>query len=308
MNPEQEEILRRLREAADEGPDSEGFYQALREAFRLRPVPRDLMREIMHRRRAAREPAKGPMTPEKEQFLREALTRAYSPSERARNPDHPVGAAAQAIRAALPGFQPWDFDASQIDFIQMAKRLREDPERAFSFLSPPDFASDAPGAYVSATRALLIEDDDGSVVTICELMQKKETQDAFHARARQGARMSDILWLWWKQPPPLELRAVEERLRRLAETVVPGASVCFGPYEEPRYRAGLRMQIENNPIPAAIGGVLSFPPESSDKVHAASIMIYLEPWGAARSGQAIELADDVPIPLFGRSGPAGAKP
>jgi len=308
MNPEQEETLQRLREAVDAGPDSEGFYQAVREALNLRPVPPDLLREILPRRRAAREPAQGPMTPEKKQFLRDALTRVYSPSERARDPNHPVGAAAQAIRAALPDFQPWDFDVYQIDFSRIAERMREDPERAFSFLSPPDFAREAPGAYLSATRALLIKDDDGSVLTMYELMRKNEKQAAFHAKARRGARMSDILWLLWKQAEPLELRAVEERLRHLAEAVAPGVSVDFAPYDEPRYRAGLRLQLGANPIPAALGGVLDPRPKSSDRVHAGSVMVYLEPWAAARSGQAIELANDVPIPLFGPSGPTPAKP
>ena len=299
MNTEQEEILRRLREAADEGPDSERFYQAVREALRLRPVPPDLVREIMHRRRDAHKPVAAAMTPEKERLVREAMSRVYDPSERARNPDHPVGAVAQAIRAALPDFQSWQVDVSRIDFARVAKDLRENPGRAFSFLSPPGFESPAPVSYVSATRTLLVKDEDGSVVTMHQLMQRKASRDAFLTQMKRGARLSDVLMLQWRQTEPLELRAIEERLRSLSATVVPRTPACFCPFEEPHFRSALRMQLGANPIPAALGGVLTSSPDSPEALHGGSVLICLEPWAAARSGQVIELADDVPFPLFG---------
>ncbi|MHC4574106.1 MAG: RNA polymerase sigma factor [Planctomycetota bacterium] len=102
-DPQREGILRQLTDAMKEGPGSEGFYQAMRQAFRLRPVPRDMFREVLQRHWAKKQ-AKGPMTPEKQQMLREALGRIYAPSQRARDPNHPVGAAANAIRAALTEF------------------------------------------------------------------------------------------------------------------------------------------------------------------------------------------------------------
>ncbi|MHC4574105.1 MAG: hypothetical protein ACYS76_08230 [Planctomycetota bacterium] len=95
----------------------------------------------------------------------------------------------------------------------------------------------------------------------------------------------------WKRLQPLELWAVEELLRRLSDVVVPGTPVHFYPYDEPRYRAALRMQLGENAIPAAIGGVLNPWAGLPDQVSAAAVLIYLEPWAAAQSGQAVELAE-----------------
>ncbi len=53
------------------------------------------------------------------------------------------------------------------------------------------------------------------------------------------------------------------------------------------------MQLADNPIPAAMGGVHNpYPwPGLSDGVSIASILICLEPWAAAKSGRIVELAD-----------------
>jgi hypothetical protein len=67
--------------------------------------------------------------------------------------------------------------------------------------------------------------------------------------------------------------------------------VRFLAYDVPQYRAGLRMQLGDDPIPAAIGGVHNPWPGLSDEVSVASILICLEPWAAAQSGRIIELAD-----------------
>ncbi|MEN6577772.1 MAG: hypothetical protein ABFD90_15620 [Phycisphaerales bacterium] len=93
---------------------------------------------------------------------------------------------------------------------------------------------------------------------------------------------------------------MEGLLRRLAEQVVPKTPVRFCPYEEPRYRAALRMQSGDNPIPAAIGGVhhrWSILPEG---VQVASVGIHLEPWASARTGQVVELARGTPFPSCNR--------
>jgi hypothetical protein len=133
-----------------------------------------------------------------------------------------------------------------------------------------------------------VQDEDGSVLTTFELVQRKETKQSLAAQMKQS-RLSDVLWLLWKQPEALELRAVEEQLRHLSEATAPGTPVRFCPYEEPRYRAALRMQLGDNSIPAAIGGVLNPWPGSSDRFSVASLVIYLEPWAAAQTGQVVEL-------------------
>ena len=115
----------------------------------------------------------------------------------------------------------------------------------------------------------------------------------------QGVKLSDTLTLWIRSEK-LELRTIEDLLRRLSEMIVPEIPVRFCPYEELRYRVGLRMQLRDNPIPAAIGGVHIPWPGLPEGARFASILIYLEPWAASRSGQTIELEDFSISDLFNR--------
>ncbi|UCG57386.1 MAG: sigma-70 family RNA polymerase sigma factor [Phycisphaerales bacterium] len=290
MDAKRKQILQQLTDAADEGPDSEAFYQAMRQAFRLRPMPRDRLVKIWRRHMAARQGATS-MPPEEKRFVREWMDRIYGPSERARDPNHPVGAAAQAIRAALPEFQEWHVDMSKVDLSQIKRQMFEGKEQAFSFALPPGFAEGSSGSHVSARQAWLVQDEDGSVRTTYELMQAKATRDALTAQMKKGSRLSDALYLLWKRPEALELREVEEQLRRLAELITPDTPARFCPFEEPHYRAALRMQLGDNPIPAAIGGVMNPLSGMPDRVDIAAVIIHLEPWASAQSGQIIELAE-----------------
>jgi hypothetical protein len=302
MNEEHERILQQLREAAEQGLDSEAFYQALRRASRLGPVPHDVLREILQRHCAGKVPGEGPVIPpEREERLREGLRRVHEPSEWARDLDHPVGAAAEALRKALPGFRPWQVDVSKIDLNEAARKVYAGQRTAaLSYLLPPGFEAEASGSYLTAQRDLLIQEEDGSVLTMGELVAKQATREAFRERMEKGSRWSDTLGLVWKQPEPLELRAVEELLRDLSEQVVPGAPVQFLPRQEPRFRAALRMQLGASPIPAATGGVLHHVSVLPEGIDVASVTIYLEPWASVRSGEVIELAAGPAFPWFPR--------
>jgi len=290
MNAKRQQILRQLTDASKEGIDSEVFFQAMRQALSLRPAPNDLLRKVMQKH-WAKKLKKLPMEPEKERKLCDGLGRIYSASDRARDPNHPVGAAASAIRAALPEFQQWQLDWFEVDISEMARHMFDGKGDAFSSMRPPGFDTDASGAYISSLRALLIKDEDGSLRTSFEIMQNKDTRGTMLSQMKQGGRLSDAMSLLLKRTEPLELRAIEELLRRLSNEVVPNTSVSFCSYEEPRYRAGLRMQLGDNPVPAAIGGVQNSWPGLPDGINIASIHIYLEPWAAAQSGRDVELVE-----------------
>ena len=289
MNAKREQILRQLKDAADEGLHSETFYQAMRQALRLRPVPHAMLRTVIQKHWAAKL-KKLPMPPEQERKLRKALFRLYRPSEKAQAPHHPVAAAAKAIRAALSEFKPWQIDLSQVDLSQVARQMFDDKGQAFSFLRPPGFTTVSEGSYITGSRAWLIQDEDGRFCTYYELMQQKASIKELNEQIHQGVKLSDTLTLWIRSEK-LELRTIEDLLRRLSEMIVPEIPVRFCPYEEPRYRVGLRMQLGDNPIPAAIGGVHIPWPGLPEGARFASILIYLEPWAASRSGQTIELED-----------------
>ncbi|MHC4622024.1 MAG: sigma-70 family RNA polymerase sigma factor, partial [Planctomycetota bacterium] len=200
-DPQREQILHQLRDAMDEGIHSEAFYQAMRQAFRLRPVPREMLRDFL-RQRWAKKQAKAPMSPEKQQMLREVLGRIFGPSERARDPNHPVGVVARAIRAALPEFQEWHVDMSQVDVSRLARQMFDG--KGFSLLMPPDYAAESPGSYISANQAWLVQDRDGFVCTTYELMQKTANKQTLNAQMKQGSRSSDVLFLVWKRLEALE--------------------------------------------------------------------------------------------------------
>jgi RNA polymerase sigma factor (sigma-70 family) len=286
MNPQREQILRQLRDAASEGIDSEAFYQAMRQAFRLRPMPREMLRDFLQRHWAKKQ-AKGPMPPEKQRILREAMGRIYAPSQRAQDPNHAVGAVAYAIRAALPEFRERQVDMSGVDVSQLARQMYDG--KGLAFLMPPDSAEASETSYISAMQGWLVQDGDGFVCTTYELMQKTANKQTLNAQMKQGSRLSDVVFLLWKRLEGLELRAIEELLRGLSEAIAPKAAVRFVTYEDPRYRVALRMQLGDNPIPAAIGGVHDFWPGLPEGVSVASVLIYLEPWAAAHTGEAVEL-------------------
>jgi len=290
MNAKREQILQQLKDASKDGIQSETFFQAFRQALSLRPVPNEMLRKVMQKH-WAKKLKKLPMEPEKERKLGEGLARIYSASERARDPNHPVGSAANAIRAALPEFQQWQINWSEVNITEMVRHMFDSKANAFSSIMPPGFNTDAPGSYISSLRALLIKDQDGSLRTSFEIMQNKDTRGAMLSQMEQGGHLSDAMSLLLKRTEPLELRAVEELLRRLSNEIVPDTPVSFRSYEEPRYRAGLRMQLGDNPVPAAIGGVLNPRPGLPDGISIASVHIYLEPWAAAQSGEVVEPAE-----------------
>jgi RNA polymerase sigma factor (sigma-70 family) len=294
MNAKREQILQQLKDASKEDIHSEAFFQAMRQALSLRPAPNDLLRKVMQKH-WAQKLKKIPMEPERESMLRDGLGRIYSPSERARNPNHPVGTAANAIQAALPEFQQWQVDMSEIDISGMARHMFDGKADTFLPMMPPGFNADSPGSYIYSLRAWLIRDKDGSLRTSFEIMQNKDTREAMLSQMKQGGRLSDAMSLLLKRAEPLELRAIEELLRRLSNEIVPDTPVSFRSYEEPRYRAGLRMQLGDNPVPAAIGGVQNPWPGLPDGIGVAKVLIYLEPWAAAKSGEAVELADFSPF-------------
>ena len=104
-----------------------------------------------------------------------------------------------------------------------------------------------------------------------------------------------MLVLQWIQREPLELNAVEQRLRNLLKTVVPQTAFALEPYNSPRYRSGLRMQFEGSNLPAAVGGVLESWPELPEDSHAGMLVLCLEAWATAQSGQDIPLDDAKPF-------------
>jgi RNA polymerase sigma factor (sigma-70 family) len=291
FNPKREQILRQLKDASDAGIHSEAFFQAARQVLSLRPVPNELFREVMQKHWAARkEKISSQLSTGKETQIRENITRLYAPSENANNSNHPVGDVAKVIRSALPEFQQWHIDWSKVNISKIVSDLSEGNENAFSFLHPLGFDESSEGTYICSVRALLVQDEDSSIYTTYQLYQREVTIEQVRAQILQGKRLSDTLNLLWKKSEFIELHEVENLLRRLADTIIPQTRISFTTYDDPRYRAALRMKLGDNPIPAAIGGVLASSLGLPDSIKVVSVTIYLEPWASARSGSEIQLA------------------
>jgi RNA polymerase sigma-70 factor (ECF subfamily) len=292
MNEPREEVLRQLQDLIDKGGDSDAIYRVMREALGLRPVPHDLLRTLLQRQvEAGRETVSPEELAKKEEWVRRHWDELAHPSPRATDAQHPVGAAANAIKAALPEFQ--ERPAAHLDFDAARRWLREPREPASV---PPEFAEGRPVSYWRAGHGLLIQDEGGSVYTQFELLQNKTSRQDMEAAFRRGFRISDVMDLTWLRPKPLELRDVEALLRRLAEAVLPDTPVSFVPYDEPRYRSALRLRLGDVPIPGATGGILNPWPGIPNDADLAHVRLYLESWAWARGGQAVSL-NELPFPL-----------
>ena len=289
MNSNREQVLQQLREVIDKETNQEDLYQIMRKALGVKPVPMDLLRKAYKQIIAKHMKNAKPVTPERQQAARDMLAHVYRHSERLSNPEHPVAIANEKIRAALPDFTLWERDFSKIDVLNMTTQIADGKPEFYQAMLPPNFSEESSASYIGPIRAWLIYDEDGSVCTSYEMIRRKATGSALKNRIKQTSNLSDALWLLWKTVQPLELHSVEQLIRQLTDQLVPHARLQFSTYDEPRYRAGFKMQFEGNPVPAAIGGVINPWPGFSDKISVAGVMIYLEPWAAEITGQPVEL-------------------
>lgn len=292
MDPNQERVIQRLRDLLnlESEPDRDVLLEALHEAGKVHPFPRDLVvkfREFWQRRVQKRREADPARFEQLEGTLPGLMARWLGPSSRAADPEHPVGQVAHAIREALPDFRPWQPDISEAARAMLMGR--------FSIGLPPGLAEGVRGSYVHATRAWLIQKEDGQVCTTAQVMKEAPTRQEAHNLMQQGHCLSDALNLWWLDEGHMGLRSLEDLLRRLATAIVPGVQVQFATYEDLRFRAALQMQLGEISIPAAYGGVFESWPGIPEGVSTASVQLFLEAWATLRTGQAVELVDWAPL-------------
>lgn len=280
MNEERERQIGKLRSLI--GKDE--FYQGFREALSLRPPPRDLIHLFIQRQMGSNDlEAAVPR-------IRDITQRFLRRSERAADPNHPVGSIAAAIRRALPDFQDWPLDAGEAT-VRFLASMAEHSDR-LRFVMPPGFAEGRPGAFLRATRALLCLSENGPVQSVYQLLLNSPDERAFRS-TRDKMRISDVLDLTWIAAGPLELRSVQEMLERLSCAVLPGTRLRFSAYDEPRYRSALQLQVGDFSARAAHGGVLAEWPGCPQGFSVAHVRVFLEPWAMVQSGQVVEF-DQLP--------------
>jgi len=292
MDPNQEQVIRRLRDLLHQEPEPESdvLLEAMREAGKLRPFPQELhtaFNKFWQRRMQKRREANPARFEQLEGSLPGLMARWLGPSTRAADLEHPVGQVARAIREALPDFRPWQPDISEAARAMLMGR--------FSIGLPPGLAEGTPGAYMSVRRAWLVQREDGSFCTANKVMIEATAHQDAHRRIQQDGCLSDALSLWWLDEGRMDLHSVEALLCRVAKAVMPGVQVRFTTYEDLRLRAALQMQFSDISIPAAIGGVLDSCPGIPEGVSTASVDLFLEAWATAQSGQVIQLEPMSPM-------------
>jgi RNA polymerase sigma factor (sigma-70 family) len=280
MDEERKHDIQRFKAMMDRGE----IYQALRGSLALRPVPSELIDRFFGQQGALSDAG----------FLPEMAKRLLHPSDRASDPTQPTGAIAAAIRKALPHFQDWNMDAAEAA-VRLVTFKGDRADRLRNVL-PPGFAEGRPGAFLRAGRALVRPTESGSMQSIYERLQESQDEQTFRETfrgAKDHLRLSDVLDLTWITAAPLELRSVQKLLEGLTSAVLPGVRVLFSPYDEPRYRSALQLQVGDVLARAASGGVLAPWLGQPNGVEAAHLQIFLEPWATAQSGRVIEL-DSLP--------------
>ncbi len=279
MDPQREQVLQRLKNLLENDGDAREFQEAARQALSLRPPPVELM-DAVRRRWLSKTASKLKQDKRREQAFRTLMQRYHGPSERAQDTNHPIGAAAQAIRAALPEFQEYRLDTAQV----VQSMLGEGE----SVQLPPELAQGRPGSFLNVTRGMLMLRPDGSMPPMREFLAMKLPAKADEEKASMRPCISDVLDLSVNRADGIELRAVEELLTRLVATVVPGVSSRIVGYEYPHYRSALLLQFGDILLPAAFGGVLYPRPEMPAGVGSARVRLYLESWATARTGAVFE--------------------
>lgn len=278
-----EQILKKLNQLVDNGPQAPDFHKIMRQVLRLRPLPYELMRTFIQRHsKTAKKTATIEGRKEVESRAQRVMTFISQPSVRARNPNHPVGKTAGAIRAALPEFKQWHIDLSKAahNFVQKFAGINTD-----SYM-PPGFSQGIPDSYIYAARGQLMYAPNGSA---CSPYKYFLNIDATSKAEGFKQVISDTLILQWMRTDTIELRTVEELLSRLCRKVVPDIPFRFLPHEEPRYRSALSLHFENISIPAAIGGPLDAFQTIPDNTFIAIVQIFLEPWAFVKCGWEIKL-------------------
>jgi RNA polymerase sigma factor (sigma-70 family) len=269
MSDERKVQIEKLKSMFENGQ----VFEAMRGSLALRPVPSELIG--LFKRPRQTQPAAS---------IRE-LAERIARSDRASDSQHPVGAVALAIRAALTDFQDWP-----LSLADTAARFFEFSGEHRDYLKtvlPPGFADGLPGAFVRATRAIVFLNPNASTQGVYEQLQDSNDEERFRA-ARKNIRLSDVLDLTWMVPGSLELRAVQELLERLTSTVLPLAQPRFSSYDEPRYSSALQLQFDGVSARAAIGGVLAEWPGRPAGVAAGYVRIFLESWATLYSGQPVD--------------------
>ena len=287
MDTHRQVVLKQLEELLREDIDVDRKHvrEVIHQAMKLRPYPRDLMAKISKQHFAKNYP-----TPESRAkaavAMKKMMTVLRQPSSRMTDPDHPLCQVAEAIKVALPTFEQADLWGPEEETNNRVQQLLK------SFSGQGDMQSHLSdlNTFLYHTRTVFFQDDQGIWRTMGDLAQLDKLPNDLWQRAG----LSDVYVLQWNVNQVLDLQTLEQCLRGLSQAVVPKADYVLQSYDSPQCRCGLRMLFEGTTLPAALGGVVATDPDFENGRQRASVMLCLEAWASALSGQSVELEDATP--------------
>jgi len=282
-------VIHKLEDLLHNRQDLKHAQTVIHEAMKLRPYPRDLIAKIFNQHVAQHydTPAK---RAELARGMQKIVDMAAKPSKRVLDSAHPIGHIVRSVKEALPDFESWQYDPDTA--VQRMMHIFSGHSQGATQGLPPGIATGQPCAYLYPARSIFLRDGQGIWRSMVEMSQLKERPKE---EVWKNAGLSDLLVLQWIQLELLELHAVEQRLRNLLQAVVPETAFGLEPYSSPRYRNGLRMQFEGSTLPAAVGGVLEPWPGLPNDSFAGMLVLCVEAWASAHSGQDIKLDNAKPL-------------
>ncbi|UCD52245.1 MAG: sigma-70 family RNA polymerase sigma factor [Phycisphaerales bacterium] len=282
MDPQREQTLQRLQELIDKDEDLRDFKEAMSLGLSLRPPPVKLL-DALRKRWLHKGVAAIKQDRHREQMFRSMMQRYHGPSARAQDPNHPIGAVARAIRAALPDYQEYRLETEQLVQSMLAESK--------NVPLPPALAEGRPGSFLNVTRGVLMRNSDGTMLSMREFLSRKLPRDPGAREVDMHMCVSDVVDLFSNQTDGVELRAVETLLKHLLAVLAPNVSSRILSHDHPHYRAALLLHLGDILIPGALGGVLYRRPEMPQGIGSMHVRLYLEPWATARTGQPFDPED-----------------
>ena len=284
MDNNREQTLKQINEFLAKGGDHEAFQTIARKALKLRPLPYELLRELLKKySNFAKKLAEHGSREKLELQTKKIMEIINKPSPRVTDLNHPIGKVAADIKSQLPEFKEREYDINK----QAENIIQFYSGKLDAVNMPPGFKEGIPGSFISLSKGSLFKNNDNSYWTIYEKYQNNESSD--NKALYTKGYISEIIHLIWLRKETIELKSIEKFLCDLSKKVIPDAKIIFSPLEQPAYRSSLRMNFEGIDIPAAIGGICFPMPGLAEGAAVASILLYLEAWACAQSGQKFEL-------------------
>jgi len=261
--------------------DEAGTYRVIKLAMEIRPFPRDLVDKLVTEMNREGELALP------DDMLRSTFQKSFGPPPQVFDPVHPLGSTVRAISEALVDFERWQPSVDE-GLAAFRHRLERELTGSPPGLLPPGFAQGRPGKFLRLNRGMLHVNASGRTEHPSKLIRQSDDWTEFRA-GLANCVCSTVADLFWLEARVLQSAEVEALLVSLVRRVLPSVEHRVGTCLAPRYRVGIHLELGDEFIEAAIGGVLPPWPGQPEGTELAHVRLYVEAWAEARTGVRVEM-------------------